>query len=93
MNCRSTPLTAFVLAITTIAGLSSARSADRNELQVFQRGNAQASVDTTGANKTNVTQLGGGVVDLKVDGHGNETYVVSGHCWRGALNIMFASCR
>jgi hypothetical protein len=92
------------IAIAMMAEVSSV-SAATNEVQVFQRGRAEATIDTTGANKTTVTQMGGGRVHLKVDAENSETYVVSGRCWRGApggpinvrgnhqLKIIFALCR
>jgi hypothetical protein len=99
------PVMTIALAVAAMVGFSTASYASTNELQVFQRGRAEAIVDTVGANKTSVTQMGGGRVFLNIDGEGDETYAVSGKCWPGApgreinihenhtLNIIIAPCR
>jgi hypothetical protein len=105
MNRKSMPVLIVLFAAVMAADISSANAASRNDVQVFQRGQAEAILDTAGSNKTNVTQMGGGRVLLNADGMDNETYVVSGRCWLGApgrpiyvsgnhqLNIIFARCR
>jgi hypothetical protein len=105
MSRKSMSVLVIALAVAVMGEISSASAASRNEVEVFQRGQAEATVDTAGANKTNVTQMGGGRVFLKVDGEDDDTYVVSGRCWPGApgrpinirgnhkLNIIIAPCR
>lgn len=95
----------FALAIPMMVAISSVSAATADELNVFQRGHAQAVVDIWGPNDTNVTQMGGGRVRLNVQGRNNETHAFSGICPRGApgrtvdirgedtLNILVVPCR
>jgi hypothetical protein len=107
MNRNSKSALAFAIAGAMMAGLSaSASSAGMNDVRVFQHEHAEAILDTSGPNQTDVTQMGpGGRVLLKVEGEDNETYAFSGMCPPGSpgrpievrgnhkLNIIIARCR